>query len=222
MNVATARLLHLGSSALPVGGFAYSRGLETAVELGWVSDASSAARWIGGLLVDGAARLDAPVFVRLHRAFRAGDMATVTRWSTFLDAARETSELRQESRQMGAMMARLLLGLELATPAELRALPVHGHTALFALAAVRFEIAEPEAVEVFLWAWLEAQVLAAIKLVPLGQTDGQRILCDLAGRLSGLAHTATRLRDDEIGALTPGLAIASSRHETQHTRLFRS
>ena len=116
---ALPRLFQLVSPALPVGGYTWSRGLETAVERGWVTDEAGAREWITGLLGHALARLDGPLLVRAHRALRAGDDAAVTRWARLYDATRETAELQHESQATGRALVRLLVDLELVTRAEL-------------------------------------------------------------------------------------------------------
>jgi len=216
------RLLQLASPMLPVGAYAYSQGLEWAVECHWVHDEASAAGWIGGVLGQGPSRLDVPVLARLYRAWASDDVARVHHWSRLLDAARESGELQAEARQLGESLAVLLdqLGVHAARP--WKEIEYTGFPTLFALAAVRFEVPLPEATLGYLWAWCENQVAAAIKLVPLGQAAGQRTLSTLIERLPAAAERGLALADDEIGALAPRLAIASARHETQYTRLFRS
>ena len=100
------RLLHLASPALPVGGFAYSQGLESAIHCGIVHDADSAQHWIGTLLNHGLARLEAPLWLRLHAAAMRHDEAEIGHWNAEVLATRETAELRAESSQMGASMLR--------------------------------------------------------------------------------------------------------------------
>ncbi len=78
------------------------------------------------------------------------------------------------------------------------------------------------ALTAYVWSWLENQVLAAIKLVPLGQVAGQRLLAALGARIPQVVATAMTLADDDLSTFAPGLALASARHETQYTRLFRS
>jgi urease accessory protein len=211
-----SRLLQLASPALPVGAYSYSGGLEAAVEAGLVHDAASAERWIGDVLAHSVARMEAPVLLRLVRAFRDGSSAQ--EWNDRFVASRETAELRAETVQMGYSLARLLMDLGVgATGVEEPAFPT-----AFALAAARWQIDAQDALVAYLWAWAENQVMAALKAVPLGQTDGQRILLSLGGRLAGIAAGAATLDDGELGNFAPGLALVSSRHETQYSRLFRS
>ncbi len=216
------QLLRLASPTLPVGAYAYSQGLEWVVESGWVRDERSAADWIGGVLGQGPAQLEVPVLARLYRAWANDDLAQVHRWSRYLDAARESGELQAEARQLGESLAVLLtqLGIEAAQP--WKEIEYAGFPTLFALAAVHHRVPLPETALGFLWAWCENQVAAAIKLVPLGQAAGQRILSTLIEQLPEVAERGLALADNEIGALAPRLAIGSARHETQYTRLFRS
>jgi urease accessory protein len=216
------RLWQLISPALPVGAYAYSQGLEQAVAAGWVRDEKDASQWITGLLRHGLTRVDAPVLIRLYRCWRADDQAGVAAWSRVLIAAREAAELRDEDRQMGKALARLLRDLDVPGADQDPAAEPPPFAAMFALAAAHWAIPEREAVEGYLWAWAENQVAAAIKLVPLGQTAGQRLLLAIAPAVSTTTEHALRLDDDEIGASATGLAIASSLHETQYSRLFRS
>jgi urease accessory protein len=216
------QLLRLASPMLPVGAYAYSQGLEWAVESGWVHDERSAADWIGGVLGAGPAQLEVPVLARLYRAWANDDLAQVHHWSRTLDAARESGELQAEARQLGESLAVLLtqLGIDAARP--WKEIEYAGFPTLFALAAVHYRVPLPETALGFLWAWCENQVAAAIKIVPLGQAAGQRILSALIEQLPAAAEHGLALHDDEIGVLAARLAIGSARHETQYTRLFRS
>lgn len=112
------RLLQLVSPSLPVGAYAYSQGLEQAVEAGWVNDAATVQAWIGGLLQHTLCTLDVPVLLRLHAAWRASDHNAVRQWSAWLHACRESAELQAEDRQLGNALARLLsdLGIDDAHP----------------------------------------------------------------------------------------------------------
>jgi len=215
-------LLRFVSPSLPIGAYAYSRALEYAVHCGAVHDEASAGEWILGLAVHTTARLDAPVLLRLHRAFAAGDDAEVAKWNAFLLASRESSELRLEDTQLGAALARLLVGQGVARAGSFVRRNDVCYASMFALAAVSSQLPAASAVLGFMWAQAEGQVSAAVRLIPLGQTAGQNLLSKLVAALPQCVATASALRDDEVGAFTPGLALASALHETQYTRLFRS
>lgn len=212
--------LRLGSAALPIGAFAYSQALEQAVLTGSVSDRASAAGWIGGVLEHGLVTLDLPVLVRLHAAFAADQVDELARWNVWLFATRGSDELRAEERQLGRSLLRWLERLGHAAPPSL---PAPTTLALaFAVAAHRFAIGSEAAALSYGFAWCEAQVGAATRLVPLGQSDAQLVLSDALERLaSGFARALT-LEDDRLGATTPGQALLSAAHETQYSRLFRS
>ena len=203
------KLLQLASPTLPVGAYSYSGGLEAACEAGIVIDAATAERWIGDVLEFSMARMEAPI---LFRMMKNQD------WNETFLASRESAELRAETVQMGYSLNRLFNDLGLGeVPVEEPSFP-----AAFAYAAVQWKIAPEAALQAYLWAWLENQVMAAVKAVPLGQTDGQRILLALGNRIEELVKKAMQMKDDEIGNYAPGLALLSAKHETQYSRLFRS
>jgi urease accessory protein len=214
-------LLRLVSPGLPVGAFSYSRGLEGAVEEGWVHDEATAWAWIAGVLEHALCPLDAAVLCRLHRAWSAADLHAVRRWTQFLRASRESAELLLEDEQMGLALARVLRAGEPRAAAEIAELPP-SFTSMFALAAVRWGMDVGDTVLGFLWSTTEAQVSAALRLLPLGQTAGQRMLERALPEIERCAARALALGDDQLGNFTPGLALASARHETQYSRLFRS
>jgi urease accessory protein len=220
------RLLHLASPALPIGAFHFSRGLEYAVEAGWVRDEPGALDWIDGIAHSSLATLDLPLLYRLQAAWAQADSAAVLRWNSFLIACRETDELRLEDRHLGAALMRVLAELELATELFPIAAPnsrvAVAHATAFAFACARWRIDPLAAIQTYAWAWAENQVVAAVKLVPLGQSAGLRILHALNKRLGSYSAQAMEVLDPEIGTSTAMLSVASGRHETQYTRLFRS
>ena len=210
--------LQLASPALPVGGFAYSQGLEKAIEDRLVHDAPSAQRWIADLLQLVLARWEAPLFLRAHDAAAAGDAARLVSCNAELLAARETAELRAESQQMGASLLRVCPALRIAAPAlEPAAFP-----AAFAAVCAALAIDRRTALTAYLWAWLENQVLVAVKSVPLGQQAGQRLLFDMHALFVQVVATAESLGDEELGSAPIGFALVAARHETQYSRLYRS
>jgi urease accessory protein len=215
-------LLRFTSPTLPIGAYAYSRGLEQAVHTGDVHDEASARAWILGLLQHTAARLDGAISWRLLAAFAQDELAQVERWNARLLASRESAELRLEDSQLGAAFARLLAGQGLAAAQAFIGRDDVCYATLFALAAVSFKVPAPAALQGFLWAQAESQCSAAVRLIPLGQTAGQRLLGACAEVVPVCAERARSIADADIGAFAPGLAIASALHETQYTRLFRS
>ncbi len=222
VSPALLRLLQLVSPALPVGAYAYSHGLEWAVSAGWVTDEAAVERWVGGLLADVWARVDVPVLLRLREALEPGAAGAVRRWAEVLAASRESAELQAEDRSMGQSLARLLADLGIAEAAPWASDPACALPLPWALASLHWRIATLASAAGLLWTYVEHQVSAAVKLVPLGQTAGQRLLGRLGEQIPAAVALGLALPDDEIGAAAPGLAIASARHETQYSRLFRS
>ncbi len=198
------RLLQLASPTLPVGAYSYSGGLEAAAEAGIVKDAKSAERWIGDVLEFSVLRMEAPMLLRMIEA-------PSEEWNMQFLASRETAELRAETVQMGYSLNRLLPDLGVAPCVY----DEPSFPAAYAQAVRAWGIPARQALTAYLWAWLENQVMAAVKAVPLGQTDGQKMLLALGARLHEFS-------EEEPGNFAPGLAMLSSFHETQYSRLFRS
>jgi urease accessory protein len=217
-----AMLLQMASPALPVGAFAYSQGIERAVDDGLIRNAEEAKRWILDVLEGPMAHWEAPVWLRIHRAIRAGDHAMVVQWNEHFVASRETSELRAETLQMGASLAAWACELGLQAGATLRMVPGLSFTAGFAACAAAAGIDENEGILAYVWSWIENQVTAAIKAVPLGQMAAQRLLLSAHVPVGDAVATALRLDDDALCSAAPGLSLTCARHETQYSRLFRS
>ncbi|MDB4987394.1 MAG: Urease accessory protein UreF [Myxococcaceae bacterium] len=214
------RLLWLASPALPIGAYAYSRGLEQAVDVGFITDVKSAADWITGVLEYQVATLDAPVLARLHDAYATDSELEVERWNRFMCAARESAESALEDRQLGLSLGKVLREAGVAR-AHVVAQDA-SYAQWFALACVHWGASRADCVLAYMFAFAEGQVTAASKLVPLGQSAAQRVMTLLMSAIEPLAAHALTLGDHELGAFTPGQALASMLHETQYTRLFRS
>lgn len=221
-SLAQLRLMQLVSPSLPVGGFSYSQGLEYAVECGWVNGLASLQDWLLGLLQDAVGCLEVPLLRRLYHACTSRDVEALHTWGNYLLASRETRELRLEEQQRARAMTRLLVDLGLVDARHWMDAMHLCQAAPFALASVNWGIRLPDAALGYAWSWLENMVAAAIKLVPLGQTDGQRVLMSVAESLPDAVRRGLDLQDSQIGASAPAMALASSLHETQYTRLFRS
>jgi urease accessory protein len=227
-NIESGRLLRLLtwlSPSFPVGSFSYSHGLETAVETGMVRDTAGVEGWIASILEHGAGWTDAVLFLAAHRVV-AGQAAEDLRLVAALAAAlRATAETATESRAQGQAF---LAALRAAWPDSrfepwLAALgPAPAYAVVVAVAASAVGIDEDPALAAFLHAMSANLVSAAIRLVPLGQTDGQRVLAGLARRLPGIVGRARSARPEDLGTSTPMVDWTSAQHETQYTRLFRS
>jgi urease accessory protein len=217
-------LMWLASPALPVGGFSYSEGLESAVDAGIVHDGPSAAAWLADQLHLGLARADLPLLAATHAAWTDHDAARVAELNTWMLVTRETAELRAQCEQMGRSMLEWLRQRgddpRVATLAAMQ--PAPAWPIAFALATVQTGAAARDALLAFGFSWAENQVQAALKAVPLGQSAGQRVLARLAQDLPAAVDAALALGDDARQAFTPMLAIRSAQHETQYSRLFRS
>ncbi len=231
MSEAALRLLQLASPALPVGGFGYSEGLEVLVQSGRLAGAAAVLRWLeaelsrGSLVVEAAAL--APLRTALERwrsaagqggAAEAEAVAAVLHWDGWLLAQREAPELRSQQRQMGGSLLRLLTDLGFPLP-DRRDL---AWPAAWAWAGLALGLEPLAVVEGYLFAWTAGQISAAVRLVPLGPTEGQRLQLELAPLLARraaelLESDATTLRSGGVGA-----SLAQLGHAELYSRLFRS
>ena len=224
-GLALVRLLQLASPVLPIGAYSYSQGLEWVVAAGGVRDAAAAQVWIGDALDLVVAPGEAAVVWRLLNAAQRNDWPQVSEWNDWFRVSRETVELRAETEQMGKSLVKLASELELLdAPARAAAAVIAPATlpAAYALIVRGFGLPAAAALTAYVWAWLENQALAAMKTIPLGHSAGQRLLVQLGARIPAAVALARSIADEDVSSFAPGLALASSRHETQYTRLFRS
>lgn len=220
--LALLRLMHLVSPALPIGAFNFSQGFEYAVEEQVVTDEATALDWILGLARHGVGTLDLPILLRVHAACVENDQVTAMAWSAELVASRETQEARAEERHLGQALAKLLRASGVDHASQWIGQPGTSYVAVFAVAAAHHGIAPDAAAHGYLWAWAENQVIVAVKLLPLGQTAGQRILGQALVHIPQIVVHAQGMRDTDIGSAVPYATMASASHESQYTRLFRS
>lgn len=221
-DIALLRLLQLVSPSLPIGMYSYSQGMESAVDDAWLTNSDEVREWLAGIMVNTLTYVDLPILARLYDAWSHSDQTALIFWCRQLPAYRETMELRLEDRQCGQALARLLTSLGFA---EMQDWSRNADTSLavvFAYVANEWGIAKSNALNGYLWSWLENQILCAIKLIPLGQVAGQKLLVTLAEEIPARVDLALNLNDEDIGGGAFSLALASSRHEMQYTRLFRS
>ena len=219
------QLMRLASPSLPVGGFSYSEGIESAVDAALVGDEATAQRWLVDQLRLGLARGDLPLVARALAAWRRGDAAHVDALNRWFATTRETGELLRQAEQMGRSLALWLRhrGVADARLLHLEALqPAPTWPVAFALAAADSGASARDVLVTFAGGWAENMAQAAMKAVPLGQAAAQRILAALAAEIPVAVDTALHLATSEMQAFTPMLAILSARHEEQYSRLFRS
>jgi urease accessory protein len=220
-DLALSRLMQLVSPSLPIGSYTYSQGIEWAVESDWINNADDLQKWLSGLLEVNILYLELPILRRMMEAWSKGDTDTIKQWNEYLLASRETSELRSEEVNRARAFYRVLASLE-QQAIEYEPILITSQSACYSYACHLWQIGYQQAGQGLLWSWLENLVLSAVKIIPLGQTDGQRVIFNLASTISDIVTRAEAIRDDDIGASSMALAIASAQHETQYTRLFRS
>ncbi|WP_375459001.1 urease accessory protein UreF [uncultured Enterovirga sp.] len=220
----SSRLICWLSPAFPVGSYAYSHGLEWAVEAGDVADETSLAAWLETLLLEGAGRNDAILLAAAYRAAAAGDTAALEEANDLALALAASAELWLETAQQGRSFLDVILA---AWPAPglsemTRTLGRVAYPVALGLAAALHGVPLAAVLRGQLTAMAGNLVSAAIRLAPIGQTAGQRLLAGLVPRLDDLAGDVLRLDLDDVSASTFRADLGSFRHETQYTRLFRS
>ena len=224
------QLMWLASPALPIGGFSYSEGLESAIDAERVEDESTAAQWLVDQLHLSQSRSDMAVLAQAIPAWRVNDMERVHSLNEWVLMTRESSELRLQSEQMGQSLTVWLRNQHSQTPenaAQVEALALLSnrtptYPVAYALAAALTLAPMRECLLAYAFGWAENMTQAAIKAVPLGQSAGQRILARLAVEIPLAVEHALELPNDGRTAFSPMLAILSARHESQYTRIFRS
>ena len=218
------QLMWLASPALPIGGFSYSECLEAAVDTARAATESEASIWLVDQLHMTLARSELPAVAQAIAAWRADDQPRIAELNAWVLQTRESAELRAQTEQMGKSLLEWLKNHTTATPAQIALLAAQEPTypIAFALAASATQAPVRECLLAFAFGWAENMMQAAIKAVPLGQSAGQRILSALTAEIPSAVDYALSVSDDTRQAFSPMLAILSSQHEVQYSRLFRS
>lgn len=219
MTPGVLRLFQLVSPALPVGAFSYSEGLEALVQQGTLTTAAALGDWLEAELATGAVAIEAAALSHLQWAFSAGPeaLADLDGW---LLALREAPEMRAQHRQMGRSLLQLLC--ELGWPLPEGATLALGWPAAWAWAGLCFEIAPVELTAAYLYGWIANQVSAAVRLIPLGPTQGQRLQLALAPTITARAETLSNADPLRLWSGGVGAGMAQLRHAELYSRLFRS
>lgn len=218
------QLMWLASPALPIGGFSYSECLEAAVDTARAATETEASVWLVDQLHMTLARSELPAVAQAIAAWRADDQPRIAELNAWVLQTRESAELRAQTEQMGKSLLEWLKNHTTATPAQIALLAAQEPTypVAFALAASATQAPVRECLLAFAFGWAENMMQAAIKAVPLGQSAGQRILSGLTAEIPSAVDYALNVSDDTRQAFSPMLAILSSQHEVQYSRLFRS
>jgi urease accessory protein len=222
------RLIAWLSPAFPVGGFSYSHALEAAVEAGIVHDRVSLRGYVTAALEQGAGRSDAMLFVAVHRAVVANDEDALAWAGERAAAMRGSAELALECNAQGTAFMTTVAATWPDLPIQRWAALlrdrdiVAAYPVAVAISVAASGVALRPALLAFLQAFSSALVTAGVKLVPLGQTDGQRIVAELEPVVERAADGALRRPLDNLGSAAPMIDLLSMCHEAQYTRLFRS
>lgn len=229
-DLARLRLYQLVSPALPVGAFSYSEGLEVLVQSGRLAGGPALEAWLRAELCRGAVTLEAaaltPLQLLLRRWRGAGDgaaeaAAALLDLDGWLLAQREAPELRAQQRQMGQSLLLLLADLGFPLPPGSSPRPL-AWPAAFAWAACNLELDSPAVEEAYLYGWVANQISAAVRLVPLGPTQGQRLQLQLAPLIAERADALAAADPHSLWTSGVGAGLAQLRHAELYSRLFRS
>lgn len=211
------KLLTLSSTALPVGAYCYSQGVESAIDQGMIHDEASSIAYFEEVLEMLLVRFELPVLKRLIQFY--DDEEQFNYWAQIYRASRETRELMAESQQLAFSLnawIRDVLKLPVTVKKQLGFVPV------YAQLSGRLALNEADVLTAYTFTVLENQVLGAVKTVPLGQMSGQRILWHMHELIPQAIEKALALEDDQLSSALPQYAMLSMYHETQYSRLFRS
>ncbi len=224
-DAALYRLMTWLSPSYPVGAYTYSHGIEYAVEAGLIGDADGLREWIATILRHGAGQVDGVTFAAAHECAGNDDIDELARVCEFAAAFRATAETALESTAQGRAFLSLTADVW-ATPVMDRLTEAWNGPVVYpvavAVASAGHGIALRESLLAYLHAFAANLVSAGLRLIPLGQSDGQRVVRALEPVVGAAAETALNTPMDELGTAAPMVDICSMKHETQYTRLFRS
>lgn len=216
---ALLRLLQLSSPTLPIGSYAYSQGVEAAVHAKLIVDETTALAWLRSVLRDGLVHGDLALLHHFYQAWHTEQVNDLQVLTELSHAIRETHELWQEDQHLAKALMRLAKSLNISF--EQSGSEVC-YPMVYAKVALAWDASAADALTAFCWSWMENQIAALIKLVPLGQTQGQSLMLQMDEAVIQAVEKAQQVKIEDIGNSLMQLAILSSRHETQYSRLFRS
>ena len=210
-------LLTLSSTALPIGTYCYSQGVESAIEQGLIHDEVSSIAYFNEVLEMLLVRFELPILKRLMQHYSNDEQFLV--WANFYRASRESKELLAESQQLAFSLNAWIRDVLLQKKKKKKQF---GFVPVYAHLCGSLKLNLHDVLTAYTFTVLENQVLATVKTVPLGQMSGQRILWHLHSLIPQAIERALQLEDDELSSALPNYAMLSMSHETQYSRLFRS
>lgn len=214
-----ASAFSLVSPNLPIGAFSYSEALESAVENKIVTDCDSFYKWLIHNLKRSLAYFELPV---LRHLYESNNVDEFSFWTQRAIAMRNTLELRKEEDDKGKAFVRLISSLLLTDNKEFLEVARRSYLSAFSLYAKSDDLSLEMMLQCYLFSYIESQCIAAVKLVPLGQTDAWKCIKNASHFSDEIIEKSLTVKDDEIGAGLVNLSILSVKHETQYSRIFRS
>ena len=219
------KLLRLSSQTLPVGAFSYSQGLEWVVDCNQVKTEDDVYRWIQAMLFGPFSRYELPLIKRSTAAWSSGNYREIIELNEDYLATRETHELRSETLQIGFAFRSVIEDMEIGTDQSLSCLEEMNeltYPIAFSFCCASESADIRSVLSSYAWCFIENQTIVAMKTIPLGQRAGQRLLTRLIPECEKAIDLAMEIKFEEWSNFAPLQAIASSRHEAQYSRLFRS
>ncbi len=217
-------LLQLCNSSLPLGAYSYSDAIETLVAKNIIHNSETLKTWLINELKYGSIRVEIGIFIRVYNSFLAHDYQKISYCNDWLSANRESQELRQQSWQIGNNLVRLINALESShNPHFVVLFPKPCNRAIaFSLITAHWQIPLNQSRLGYIHNWLNNLISVGIKLIPLGQTEGQKILLEINQQLISITEEIMTIKDEDLASCSWGLSLASMQHETLYSRLFRS
>lgn len=214
-----ASAFSLVSPNLPIGAFSYSEALEAAVENKVVTDCDSFYKWLIHNLKRSLVYFELPVLRHLYESNTVDEFSF---WTQRAIAMRNTFELRKEEDDKGKAFVRLISSLFITDNKEFLEVARNSYLSAFSLYAKSEELSLEMMLQCYLFSYIESQCIAAVKLVPLGQTDAWKCIKNASHLSDEIIEKSLTVKDDELGAGLVNLSILSVKHETQYSRIFRS
>ena len=220
------QLLQLCNSSLPLGAYSYSEGLETLVENHKITDGDSLKSWLSTELKYGSIRIECSIVLRAYHSYLQQDLDSLLYWNNWFSANRETAELRQQSWQMGRSLLKLINSFEIDNiflQTVINHLKISSnYSIVFGIITAYWSIKIEQVILGYLHNWLNNLISVGIKLIPLGQTQGQKLLLSFHEQIIQQIPIILSLKDEDLCSCSWGLSLASIQHENLYSRLFRS